>query len=133
MRPTAARKKQKFSGWFRPCAPSKRSGSLLFCGVEIQNNKIKEDAIIISIPKSCGNAVLRNRFRRMIKGFLKRKLQHASPPWSQDKGIWIRLTKGFVIPKRVVLADWKADLEKILLSFGLSSLLFIACYSHLSL
>ena len=95
---------KKWHGWFRPSGRPVRQGPLVVSEAEI----LREDVPtrIISVPRNCGTAAYRNRFRRVLKEELKEK-------WL-EKSLWIRLRKDYRLNHKITQKEWAPKIEKAL-------------------
>jgi len=123
---------KKWLGWFRPSARAIKVGDLMVSPIEISPVKrattkrtlnTQDFWIVLSVPKACGNAVRRNRFRRIVKNFVITEMAGGSVPKNQNdhdsskasqKAVWIRLSNRHRLNANIQIADWKASLEKAL-------------------
>ncbi|MBS1986175.1 MAG: ribonuclease P protein component [Bdellovibrionales bacterium] len=96
--------KKRWIGWFRPLERGRKFGPLVFAPIGI-NEKRKKTSAVITVPGSCGNAVQRNRFRRIVRAYLaKEGVLH--------KPVWIRLLAQYRLPKKILISDWEKDLKR---------------------
>jgi len=128
----------KWNGWFRPLANGKKLGAFVVTLVEIQVNESKGDKrshedllrefkrrrIIISVPKTCGSAVVRNRLRRVLRPLVNEAIEahfgkcSASQSFAigtgSKKGIWIRVVKGQRLGSQMWAKKNKAEVQEFL-------------------
>jgi ribonuclease P protein component len=87
-------------------------GVLSAAWVDVVEEKELKWPVIISLPKTCGPAVVRNRFRRMSRSYFTDLSQRDE--WALTrKVLWIRLDRRYRLQKRIVLAEWKPLFEKM--------------------
>ena len=108
--------KKKWTGWFRPLRRPQSIGPLLVAAAEIiperQALKSLNIPLVISVPRSCGNAVRRNRFKRMVKAYAKDQLKTQNAKEAPSKNIlWIRLLNKHRLDRKIRLPEWEFSLE----------------------
>ena len=118
--------KKRASSWFRSEGKYSRSGSLVVSLVSISDlAKLPEEALlkrqtrrslVISVPRVCGSAVQRNRFRRIVRAQLKKHLKATLP---EKKGLWIRLQNDYRLPRNIHWEQWSLPIENALKRLGL--------------
>jgi len=85
--------------------------------------------LVVSVPGVCGNAVQRNRFKRIVKArFAKSVLKGPrsggidesqeniagkSPRKQSRKGLWIRLLNRHRLGQKILPQDWQKNFEDI--------------------
>ncbi len=116
--------KKKWTGWFRPISRSRAVGPLLVAPVEViperRHEACKKIPLVISVPRSCGTAVQRNRFKRIVKAVAQEKLKTEKLEAQQEEKagpknfIWIRLTNKHRLNRRAQMAEWRAHLNAAL-------------------
>lgn len=98
-----------FHSWFRPIARGSREDSLITTRIEIAPEKLamwKRPRAVITVPRTCGTAVQRNRLRRVLRSHLREK---------GDVGhLWIRLLGQHKLEKKILLRDWQPIVERAL-------------------
>jgi RNase P protein component len=110
---------KKWVGWFRPEGrPQRVAGFVAGKIILLDENKIKNPKkhLVISIPKSSGNAVRRNKLKRKIRSFLElaRKNDLNKTQEAKQFPVWVRLRGEFRIPEKIGLDFWKQDLKAVL-------------------
>jgi RNase P protein component len=109
-------KKRSKHRWFQVTGASVRVGILSAAWVDVvEDHELGENQgkpVIISLPKTCGSAVLRNKFRRICKGYFSGLSEEEG--WaSARKALWIRMDRRHRLQKKVIQADWKPQLESL--------------------
>jgi hypothetical protein len=155
---TQKSKDKKWVGWFRPNGRGTKHGSLIAGTIDIVSEgpipagaiEFDEESgsprllanrgrsgiklLVVSVPSSCGSAVQRNRFRRIVKArFAKcftgerivgEKLLERSAPsgettdktthaMARKKGLWIRLLNRHRLGRKIRQEDWKLAFDEI--------------------
>ena len=148
-------KVKKWVGWFRPKGRGTKHGSLIAVPIDLVDErsshlgarKINDETgapklfgrnrrdglklLVVSVPSSCGNAVQRNRFRRIVKArfakcFTGQKIvgektvsPGGEPPnksFSSEasrKGLWIRLLNRHRLGRKIQLEEWRKEFDEI--------------------
>ncbi|NCN26341.1 ribonuclease P protein component [bacterium] len=97
---------------FRPTGRGVRKSGVVVCPIEFGSQHRHMRPLIVSIPRTCGNSVKRNRLKRILKHSLKTYL--GSLP--EGKGLWIRLLRQHKIQNPVTPQYWNRVLEQANLS-----------------
>jgi ribonuclease P protein component len=116
--------KKKFNAWFQPSDRVVRAAKTFTSIVEISKTKRVWPDVIVSVPRTAGKAVQRNRLRRVIKEQLKPD-EHRSVPTNQNDGtqyssprkaLWIRIKPQIKLPRVIVAKDWLPEVRASLKS-----------------
>lgn len=104
------KKTKTWVAWFNTKGPTQRKGPLFVAPVEINDRRRKQKLskknreLIISIPRACGNAVRRNRLKRIFRAELLGQTQ---------VDLWIRLQHKFRLKPKILRSDWAQELASI--------------------
>jgi ribonuclease P protein component len=111
--------KKKFNAWFQPSDRVVRAARTYASVVEISKTKRAFPEVIVSVPRSAGKAVQRNRLRRVIKEHIKLD-EHRTVPTIQNDGVhyssprkalWIRIKPQVKLPRAILAKDWLPELS----------------------
>ncbi len=103
------RKKSKdWVAWFMPQGPLKRSGPFFVSAIQVSQSRLDQKSkdggeIVITVPRACGNAVKRNKLKRIIREELSKRAK---------KDLWIRLQSNFRLRSKICLSDWREAIKK---------------------
>ena len=89
--------------------------------IEWINNTHKKDLVnplLVTIPRTAGNAVLRNRWKRIIKEWHRSEGLSISPRQS----LWIRFNRNKKLNQSIQTQDWAPFLSQEVKKFNLYSL-----------
>jgi len=138
-------------GWFRPLGRGIKCGTLIAVPIEIHReekrtkgfrklysaSREKGEALphivardlVVSVPGVCGNAVQRNRFKRIVKARFAKSVLNGprsggidesqeniagkSPRKQSRKGLWIRLLNRHRLGQKILSQDWQRSFDKI--------------------
>ena len=97
---------------FKQLSPVVRSGPLAASWVQLSPETEFQSALIVSVPRTCGNAVQRNRFRRIGRGYFL-KLSKRDGWKLPEKALWIRVNRRFRFDRKMQSRDWDFQFKKI--------------------
>ena len=122
-KPSTARKMKKAQKRPERFKILKRSSSCssLFHMSQIEWKNITQDFVkplLVTIPRTAGNAVLRNRWKRIIKEWHRAEGLSISPRQS----LWIRFNRNKKLNQPIQTQDWAPFLSQEVKKFNLYSL-----------
>ena len=93
--------------WFLPQGRGCRQGPLVIVPVQVHEAKREaRSKLIISVPRVCGSAVRRNRFRRIARAYIG--------PKQGRKDLWLRLLGQHRLDRCIRTEDWSGIFDKAL-------------------
>jgi ribonuclease P protein component len=106
-------KKPKQYRWFHIKGGSVRVSAVSASWVDVDADRKLRWPLIVSLPKPCGTAVTRNKFRRLCRSYFS-DLSRKEGWNSERKVLWIRLDRRHRLEKKVTLQQWQPVFEKLL-------------------